>query len=116
MKVSNFVVLLLFLTVQRSSLKVSSIQQGVGSVVIKRRDYHSDLFTLDYTCDFKCVKYQGSVADWCYSLNAYFSDMSPSRKSCSCSCKYNSRTFLPQKQMCVNTTELASFGSKYTKL
>lgn len=110
------VVLLLFLNMQRSKLTVSSTQAGLESLSIKRGEWESDIFTFYFANGFKCIKqHDGSVTNWCTSLNAGHQSNSNDRTICSCRCLFGSRTFLPQKQICVNATGAASCGGKLIK-
>lgn len=111
-RLPNVAVLFLILTVQQSSIvKVSSIPEGLEKLVIETRYYDSDLFTLHFKEGFKCTR-KNFVSEWCTSLNADFKNQEMGKRICSCTCKYNFRTFLPQKQMCVNSTGAENFGGK----
>lgn len=116
--VPNVAALFLILTVQQSSIvQVSSVPKGLEKFVIQTRDYSSDLFTLHFKNGFKCAKNQVTDSQWCRSFNALpNSPWSSNRRICSCACEDMFRTFLSQKQMCVNSTGAANFGGKYRTL
>lgn len=110
-RLPNVAVLFLILTVQQSSIiKVSSIPEGLEKLIIETRDYGSDLFTLHFKKGFQCTS-KNSVAKWCKSLNADANNPGTvGKRICSCSCQDKFRTFLPQKQMCINSTGAENFG------
>lgn len=114
--VPNVAALFLILTVQQSSVvQVSSVPEGLEKFVIQRRKYGTDLFTLHFKNGFQCAKNPSDVGKWCESLNAHYHPESNNRGICSCTCKNQFRTFLPEKQICVNSTGAANFGGKYKK-
>ena len=114
LSLQNVPVLFLILTVQQLSIRVSSVPEGLERLVIERRRYSSDLFTLHFgRGPGKCTNRTSAVSQWCKSLNANFNGPgSMGNKICSCTCKDAFRTFLPQKQECVNSTGAKKFGGK----
>lgn len=111
-RLPNVAVLFLILTVQQSSIiKVSSVPEGLEKLSIEARKDQSDLFTQYFKNGFKCAA-KIPVSQWCVSLNAAFYSESMGRKICSCACKYDFSTFLPQKQMCVSLSGAENFGGK----
>ena len=116
----NVAVLCLILTVQQSSIiEVSSVPKGLKKLAIETRKNHlgrpqSDLFTQYFKNGSNCTANNAfnAVSLWCRSLNAAFHSESIDRKICSCTCEFDFSTFLPQKQMCVNSTGAENFGGK----
>ena len=109
-RLQNVAVLFLVLIVQQLSIRVSSVPEGLEKLFIETIDYTPDLFILYFKSGYKCTK--NDVSQWCGSLNAAYSSDAKDRRICSCTCKDAFRTFLPQKQVCVDSTGAKKFGGK----
>lgn len=113
LSLQNVPVLFLILTVQQLSIGVSSQPEGLERLVIETRNFDTDFFTLYFKNGFRCTKNGGdAVSKWCGSLNADYHSDSNGRRICSCTCKYPFRTFLPQKQLCLDSIGAEKFGGK----
>jgi len=111
-RLPNAAVLFLILTVQQSSIiEVSSVPEGLEKLVIETRNYDPDVFTLHFKKGFKCT--QKKPSEWCGSLNAYLWSTAEGKRICSCACQSEFRTFIPEEQMCVNSTRAKHFAGKY---
>lgn len=108
-------VLLIFLGVCGRSLTVSfSIDESkVKSYIVTRRtnpDDH-DVFNVKMKDGHYCPP-AGEVWKWCKSLSASFLSSWLNRSSCSCTCKFATRCFLPSLRTCISATLADNFGGE----
>ena len=108
-------VLLIFLGVCGPSLTVFSIDESkVKSYSVTRRTASGsisdhDVFTVKMKDGHYCPH---EVWTWCNSLSASFHSSWPNRSSCSCTCNYATRCFLPSLRTCIDATSAHKFGGE----
>ena len=103
---TSIVILVLYITtLQPTSSLATLIADGVEKYVITRRGrYNTDVFRVQYKTGFQCP------SDVCANTSAFVNNTKP----CSCSCKGNTPTFLPELGSCGDTASIKKslFGSK----
>lgn len=70
-----------------------------------------DVFTVNMKDGHDCAP-QGQVWKRCQLFSATFRSKSPNRRSCSCTCDFESSCFVPSLQTCINASEAKSFGGE----
>ena len=103
---TRIVILVLYVTtLQPTSLLATLNVEGIEKYVITRRSrYDTDVFKVVYKSGFECP------SNVCANASALVNITTP----CSCSCKRETQTFLPELGSCGDTTSMkkALFGSK----
>ena len=103
---TRIVILVLYIiTLQPTSSLATLKADGVEKYVITRRGrYDTDVFRVQYKTGFQCP------SDVCANTSAFVNNTKP----CSCSCKGNTPTFLPELGSCGDTASIKKslFGSK----
>ena len=92
-------------TLQLPSIQSTFSEDGVEKYVITRRERNdSDVFKVIYKSSHKCPE------DVCENSSAWVNNIAP----CSCSCRANTATFLPQLGSCgdIASVKKSLFGSK----
>ena len=103
---TRIVILVLYITTLQPTSSLAALKaDGVEKYVITRRErYDSDVFRVQYKTGFQCP------SDVCANTSAFENNTTP----CSCSCRYNTPTFLPELGSCGDTASIKKslFGSK----
>ena len=103
---TRIVILVLYITTLQPTSSLATLKaDGVEKYVITRRGrYDTDVFRVQYKTDFQCP------SDVCANTSAFVNNTTP----CSCSCKGNTPTFLPELGSCGDTASIKKslFGSK----
>ena len=102
---TRIVILVLHITTLQPTSSLGSLNaDGVEKYVITRRGRYTDLFRVQYKTGFQCP------SDVCANTSAFENNTTP----CSCSCKRNTQTFLPELGSCGDTASIKKslFGSK----
>ena len=103
---TRIVILVLYITTLQPTSSLASLKaDGVKKYVITRRGrYDTDVFRVQYKTGFQCP------SDVCANTSAFVNNTKP----CSCSCKGNTPTFLPELGSCGDTASIKKslFGSK----
>ena len=103
---TRIVILVLYITTLQPTSSLATLKaDGVEKYVITRRGrYDTDVFRVQYKTGFQCP------SDVCANTSAFVNNTKP----CSCSCKGNTPTFLPELGSCGDTASIKKslFGSK----
>ena len=103
---TRIVILVLHITTLQPTSSLATLKaDGVEKYVITRRGrYDTDVFRVQYKTGFQCP------LDVCANTSALINNTTP----CSCSCKSNTPTFLPELGSCGDTASIKKslFGSK----
>ena len=103
---TRIVILVLYITTLQPTSSLASLKaDGVKKYVITRRGrYDTDVFRVQYKTGFQCP------SDVCANTSAFVNNTTP----CSCTCKGNTPTFLPELGSCGDTASIKKslFGSK----
>ena len=103
---TRIVILVLYITTLQPTSSLATLKaDGVEKYVITRRGRHdTDVFRVQYKTGFQCP------SDVCANTSAFENNTTP----CSCSCKRNTPTFLPELGSCGDTASIKKslFGSK----
>ena len=103
---TRIVILVLYITTLQPTSSLATLKaDGVEKYVITRRGRHdTDVFRVQYKTGFHCP------SDVCANTSAFENNTTP----CSCSCKRNTQTFLPELGSCGDTASIKKslFGSK----
>ena len=103
---TRIVILVLYITTLQPTSSLATLKaDGVEKYVITRRGRHdTDVFRVQYKTGFQCP------SDVCANTSAFENNTTP----CSCSCKRNTQTFLPELGSCGDTASIKKslFGSK----
>ena len=103
---TRIVILVLYITTLQPTSSLASLKaDGVKKYVITRRGrYDTDVFRVQYKTGFQCP------SDVCANTSAFENNTTP----CSCTCKGNTPTFLPELGSCGDTASIKKslFGSK----
>ena len=103
---TRIVILVLYITTLQPTSSLATLKaDGVEKYVITRRGrYNTDVFRVQYKTGFQCP------SDVCANTSAFVNNTKP----CSCSCKGNTPTFLPELGSCGDTASIKKslFGSK----
>ena len=103
---TRIVILVLNITTLQPTSSLATLKaDGVEKYVITRRGrYNTDVFRVQYKTGFQCP------SDVCANTSAFVNNTKP----CSCSCKGNTPTFLPELGSCGDTASIKKslFGSK----
>ena len=103
---TRIVILVLYITTLQPTSSLASLKaDGVEKYVITRRGrYDTDVFRVQYKTGFQCP------SDVCANTSAFVNNTTP----CSCTCKGNTPTFLPELGSCGDTASIKKslFGSK----
>ena len=103
---TRIVILVLYITTLQPTSSLATLKaDGVEKYVITRRGrYDTDVFRVQYKTGFQCP------SDVCANTSAFVNNTTP----CSCTCKGNTPTFLPELGSCGDTASIKKslFGSK----
>ena len=103
---TRIVILVLYITTLQPTSSLATLKaDGVEKYVITRRGrYDTDVFRVQYKTGFQCP------SDVCANTSAFENNTTP----CSCTCKGNTPTFLPELGSCGDTASIKKslFGSK----
>ena len=103
---TGIVILVLYITTLQPTSSLATLNaDGVEKYVITRRGrYDTDVFRVQYKTGFQCP------SDVCANTSAFVNNTTP----CSCTCKENTPTFLPELGSCGDTASIKKslFGSK----
>ena len=103
---TRIVILVLYITTLQPTSSLATLNaDGVEKYVITRRGrYDTDVFRVQYKTGFQCP------SDVCANTSAFENNTTP----CSCTCKGNTPTFLPELGSCGDTASIKKslFGSK----